>query len=309
MAALHFIAKRKSTFLFGQHRCLHLAFATHHIPHPSKAASGGEDAYFASPSTNSFGVADGVSQRVHEDADPGVYSRFLLRGCRDAIQKNPRAELRECLASSVQEVRKGNVHGSTTVLLGRIAGNMLETLNLGDCGLMVFRPTLNLKHKLEARLMFQTQSQSYYFNCPFQIPSPEIGNPDLAEALVNSADTVLVSIRAGDVIVAASDGVIDNVFETEMASLVQDRLSEFSRGNCSDALRKLAQRIARAAHNHGKDDMFMSPFAVGARANGINHFGGKLDDVAVVCGLVQHGAVGGQEEELDNFAAQIPTNQ
>jgi protein phosphatase PTC7 len=161
--AFRFVSKRQHAFLSGQCRCLHMAFATHNIPHPSKAASGGEDAFFASPATNSFGVADGVSSRVREDADPGVYSRAVLQGCREAIEKKSRAELSECVGSAVQSVVRNQVHGSTTVVLGRLVGNMLETFNLGDSAVMIYRPSFDLRGKRVARWTETCMIHKYLF--------------------------------------------------------------------------------------------------------------------------------------------------
>jgi protein phosphatase PTC7 len=157
--------------------------------------------------------------------------------------------------------------------------------------------------------MFQSQAQSYYFNCPYQLSSPELENPDFAAELIRSADTIIVPIRAGDIVIAASDGVTDNVFEKEMTDLVQERLLEFSRQGHNEGLRKLAQRIARLAHDHGKDDTFMSPFANASRTEFDGYVGGKLDDVAVVCGLVLPDSMERQMEEVDNFSSYKPTNQ
>ena len=45
------------------------------IPHPDKAYSGGEDAYFAN--NQLLIVADGVGGWADYGVDPGFYSRFL----------------------------------------------------------------------------------------------------------------------------------------------------------------------------------------------------------------------------------------
>ena len=48
------------------------------IPHPEKAARGGEDAYFAQPFA--IGVADGVGGWAMSGVDPSHFSRALTRG-------------------------------------------------------------------------------------------------------------------------------------------------------------------------------------------------------------------------------------
>lgn len=52
------------------------------IPHPAKAAKGGEDAYFVH--SRALGVADGVGGWAGTGVDPALFSRALARGAEQA---------------------------------------------------------------------------------------------------------------------------------------------------------------------------------------------------------------------------------
>lgn len=53
--------------------------AAHNIPHEDKEHYGGEDAYFYSAVSNSFGVADGVGGWGQNGVNPADYSRLFVR--------------------------------------------------------------------------------------------------------------------------------------------------------------------------------------------------------------------------------------
>jgi len=110
-------------------RSLHLLFGACGIPHPSKAAKGGEDAFFCDEAKGTFGVADGVGGSASAFVDPGEFSRALLRSCDERLDGSCEA-LRAVLAGTAQRLREAPVAGSSTLLvgqLGRSARAMSET--------------------------------------------------------------------------------------------------------------------------------------------------------------------------------------
>jgi len=70
--------------LLASSMALRLESATVVIPHPAKAATGGEDAWFALR-RHTFGVFDGVGGWADEGVDPGLFSRAFARGTVDAL--------------------------------------------------------------------------------------------------------------------------------------------------------------------------------------------------------------------------------
>jgi protein phosphatase PTC7 len=90
---------------------------------------------------------------------------------------------------------------------------------------------------------------------------------------------VLEDLAEGDLIVAATDGVWDNVYEEEMLQLLYNP-STFNRPEL------MARTLSEASHSHGKDQTYTSPFAANAQRQGLRYVGGKLDDVTVIISRV-----------------------
>lgn len=85
---------------------------------------------------------------------------------------------------------------------------------------------------------------------------------------------------AGDVVVAGSDGLFDNLFAKEVAALVGDAVKE---GLGPD---DMAQKIAASARVRALDRKHQTPFSTAALQAGFAFYGGKLDDLTVVVSYV-----------------------
>jgi protein phosphatase PTC7 len=225
------------------------------IPHPAKKHKGGEDAHFISNDNSVIGVADGVGGWEALGVDSGLYSRSLMNfACLSANSgvKNP-AELLK-----IAHERCLNIQGSTTACIISLIDNKIHAANLGDSGFLIIR---------NGNLIFKTKEQQHYFNCPFQIGSSR----DMPE---DAQRIVVEDIQAGDIIVACTDGVFDNLFTEAILRIVND----------STGLEPsfIAQRIATAAHTIGCDPTAFTPFQDGAQKTGQLWQGGKLDDISCV---------------------------
>jgi protein phosphatase PTC7 len=286
---------------------LHLVLGGTFLPHPEKAHKGGEDAFFADDAIGAFGVADGVGGSASFMVDPGEFSRSILRSCHAGLlQKRGRGlELRRALqyAGSKESSLPG---GSSTVLLGQLepGTNVLRFLNLGDSGAFVFRPSMRRFPKTEPflwpRVLTRSHDQTHYFNCPYQVAAEDFA---LAAA---EADELQTIARSGDIVVAATDGVLDNLFVEQIQVEVAKRVDELFAEDplvAQAAANGLAKSIAdeALAVGHRQDEPgLQTPFAVSAAKEGYSFAGGKLDDVAVVCGVVRHGQRP-PEQRLSNF--------
>ena len=101
------------------------------------------------------------------------------------------------------------------------------------------------------------------------------------------------AVREGDIVLAASDGVFDNLFEDALQFLVAERLDALRDPDplaAQAAADALAQNIAEQAKAIGGMRDLKTPFSEAAQEEGRSHKGGKVDDVAVVCGVVRSGA-------------------
>jgi len=287
---------------------LGLVFAAGCLPHPDKVARGGEDGYFACPSSRSFGVADGVGGWADSGVDPGEFARCLMRFAHEGIRRDchrkgnklsttsgllseGEADLHEELHTSLSRVAAEKVQGGSTALLGQLNGRTMSILNLGDSGALLLRPALRSppgsdKPLLFPRVVFRSSDQTHYFNCPYQLgsSSTQIEEPDL----------VRVRVRVGDIIIAATDGVFDNLFDHQVQALVARHLNKSWSDNSEvePHLQSLASSIVKQAQRTGSQEDnkdLITPFALSAHSEGLSFRGGKLDDTTVVVGLVCRG--------------------
>jgi len=259
-----------------------LGLSTHWciIPHPKKAQKGGEDACYAT--TLSVGVADGVGGWGSRTVDAGLYAKALMREANN-VAKSTQLEFeaepiscpspRDLLWQAFRHVEKQAIIGSTTATVACLKENRLQIANLGDSGFFLLRAGRldgQLDGPLEVKLLHRSREQQHYFNCPYQIGSGCDDTPD-------DASIEEFEVRAGDILLLATDGVFDNLFDEKILELV-------NQGSESD---QLAVNIATAAHEVGLQVMGKTPFSVKAKMAGYEFFdGGKLDDVTVLVACV-----------------------
>ena len=120
--------------------------------------------------------------------------------------------------------------GSSTACIVMLDGATLRAVNLGDSGFLVLR---------NDQIVFRSPSQQHQFNFPYQLAGPGAGgdSPLAAEvrsdcraagcaerpgagAEADAVQTFSVGVKKGDVVVLATDGLIDNVYPQEAASVV-----------------------------------------------------------------------------------------
>ena len=105
-------------------------------------------------------------------------------------------------------------------------GTHLRLLNVGDSGAMLLRPGMREfggQQRRAARLPSRAWScermtRSTALNWPYQI------NLKNFNAVANNLDEISASVREGDIIIAATDGVFDNLFDTELQAKVSELL-------------------------------------------------------------------------------------
>ncbi|KAJ8625741.1 hypothetical protein MRB53_034271 [Persea americana] len=234
------------------------------LPHPSKALTGGEDAYFVA-CTNWFGVADGVGQWSFEGINAGLYSRELMENCAKFVaecQTVPGTGPDQIL---IQSAAKAYFPGSSTVLVAFFDGQALHVANIGDSGFILIR---------NGDVFRRSSPMVYEFNFPLQI---ERGD-DPSQLI----ERYKIDLEEGDVIVTATDGLFDNLYDEEIASFVSKSLQTKRKP------KEMAEFLVVRAQEIGRSASARSPFADAAHEAGyITYSGGKLDDVTVVVSVVQ----------------------
>lgn len=213
---------------------------------PSQRPESGQDAFFVSrvgdTGTVALAVADGVGGWMESGVDPADFSHGLTEymaaaayehgkplGGKGKQQSKPAGEsatpplsarrLMEIGYQAVRHDRSIEAGGSTAVVGLLKPDGGLEVANLGDSGYIQLR--LNAVHSA-------SKPQTHAFNTPYQLSMipPNIlarmaafGGAQLSDE-PRDAEVTRHDLRHGDVLVFASDGVWDNLFNQDILQLV-----------------------------------------------------------------------------------------
>ena len=206
---------------------------------------------------------------------------------------------------------KNGLSGATTFSFGLIdlETHELSTANLGDGVILVIR---------DGQVVFKTDVVQATFNAPAYFEYN--ADKSMFENLLRVKDDMehsqlsLVSLERGDIVIAGSDGLFDNLFDEEITEIVVDELSRFSDHPIPDKAEKIAQRLKFTAYYFSRDIIVppnQRPFFKAreefiercqsdrAACSPLDRFGfertypgyvqgqlgGKLDDISIIVGL------------------------
>ncbi|KAF9264688.1 protein serine/threonine phosphatase 2C [Marasmius fiardii PR-910] len=273
------------------------------------ANDAGEDFFFVQEMRNGsgvgFGVADGVGGWVTSGVDPSLFAQSLMyhahRYCRNAWAGEPEVdptldyEEREqvegweltpyaCLDlayGGVLRERYVEAGSSTACLLTLNASSgLLRSANLGDSGFLIVR---------SSNVIYKNPIQSHYFNCPKQVTKlPSNQGRKFSRACIDSpseAETYSTKLRDGDIVIVYTDGLSDNVFESEMVTICS--LVARQPGKEEEKVEMMADRIVEYARKSMMSRDKYTPFEKEAARHGMFFRGGKVDDVTVIVALVR----------------------
>ncbi len=85
-----------------------------------------------------------------------------------------------------------------------------------------------------------------------------------------------LQVQPGDIIISGTDGLWDNVFSEEAATIVSKCIAK------GETPEVAAQVLCRYARMRAVDTKYNSPFSYAAVAAGYPFLGGKLDDITVL---------------------------
>lgn len=256
----------------------------------------GEDAYFKMEDGNrcAFGVADGVGGWQEIGVDSSDFSWDLMNKCADASRSLDQNSGIDDLVDETKRITKSDVAhiilarafrrleeeglvkaGSSTacVLSLEKRSSILHVANLGDSGVMVIR---------DGAIAQRSTEQQHFFNAPYQlsvIPKYMKQKGKLRD-VPGQAQDVSMAVMNKDIIVVGTDGLFDNMHDSEILSFVQGHVEEDS--SVSD----IAKGLMNVSHHLMQDTRRMSPFAMSANRNGYHVQGGKVDDVTVIVAKV-----------------------
>lgn len=149
---------------------------------------------------------------------------------------------------------------------------MLYVTNLGDSQVLVLRPR-------DQGTVFKTKEQWHWFDCPRQLGTNSPDTPK-ENAVVDTVDLVV-----GDVILAMTDGVIDNLWEHEIADIVFKSISRWEAecqskgdidgtGGRNGGMSMVAREVVAAAKRIATDPYAESPYMEHAIDEGLASEGG-----------------------------------
>ncbi|KAK8616216.1 hypothetical protein V6N13_017774 [Hibiscus sabdariffa] len=236
------------------------------LPNPTKAFAGGEDAYFIA-CQNWLGVADGVGQWSLEGISVGVYAKELMENCERIVSdrygvQNPITDPVEVLNRAAANTQSC---GSSTVLVVYFDDRALHVANIGDSGFMIIRNGAVFK---------RSSPMLYELNFPVQI--------ERGDHPFDFVEVYRIDLDENDVIITATDGLFDNLYEKDIASIVFKSLQENLRPQ------EIAELLATRAQEVGQLSLVRSPLSDEVQAAGyVGYRGGKLDDVTVIVSVVK----------------------
>ncbi|KAK4162058.1 protein phosphatase PTC7 [Cladorrhinum sp. PSN259] len=284
----------------------------------------GDDAVFASEYF--IGANDGVGAwSTRSRGHAGLWARLILHFWATAIFQDAAAATRqgepykpspmECLQRAYEQTieatsEPNDWQGTTTAAGAQLfyrpkegknggEGNDMEPLlyvtNLGDSQVMVVRPSTR-------EMVYKSTEQWHWFDCPRQLGT---NSPDTP---ANCAVVDEVPIKEGDVVLAMSDGVIDNRWAHEIVEIVSDSVEKWTKGEAKPresvvgldiespeneggvvyddcGMGYVAEELMEAAKVIALDPFAESPFMERAIEEGLASVGGKLDDISVVAAI------------------------
>ncbi|CUA74334.1 Protein phosphatase PTC7 homolog fig [Rhizoctonia solani] len=238
----------------------------------------GEDSYFVRE--DALGVADGVGGWAHHHlrADSARFARMLMHNCAHAIQEDPslqdpspREILHLAYEHTVASFRATGTAGSSTALVALLRDGQLSVAHVGDCMLAVVR---------DGKFVIRSEDMQHSFNFPYQLGPHSSTTPRADAQLITS------QVVPGDIVILASDGLGDNLWDEEVLNEVE-RFRTLSLGQpLQSSPQALGEALARRAKKaaEGTKDV---PFGVRGRAAGVQFVGGKTDDISVVVAIVR----------------------
>ena len=255
--------KTTTTEVTDEFKTLTLDGALQVKAHPEKVSWGGEDAGFFTGRT--FGVFDGVSGAEKEKGKK-LYSRSLAESMKKSSGKSGLG-VKEITSNMLEakELADETATGATTAVVASIGeDNVLRALNLGDSVCLVLR---------DGAVAARTREIIHYFDCPYQLGDDSPDRP-------RDGTTLQAELFKGDIIVAGSDGVFDNLSDADVFEIV----STFGPRSKSSAI---AKKIVDRSRSVSLDPQAVTPYSTVARGRSgygaySNGTGGKVDDVSCI---------------------------
>jgi len=237
------------------------------IPHPDKVSKGGEDAYFVSSDGKAIGIADGVGGWALHGIDPAIFANCLMQNAQRAYELFGLREPVQLLNFGFQNAR--SIPGSSTACILVVNDGKLGSSNLGDSGFLLIRNGV---------IIYRTKEQQHLFNFPVQLGTGHNTTPF-------DSDQAVLDVQEGDIVILATDGLFDNLFDEEILQICNLYSSSSKEEQQRVSLAELlATRARQQAGAQNETPFTRHAFHLGFLENPI---GGKMDDITVLAGFIQ----------------------
>ncbi|RAL02387.1 uncharacterized protein BO80DRAFT_378774 [Aspergillus ibericus CBS 121593] len=271
-----------------------------------RGLNNGDDAVLVAE--NYLAVNDGVGAwATRPRGHAALWSRLLLHFWALEVERDPNGHSELDPIGYLQRAFKettrattspGEWFGTTTSVTALLhwkrdeTGNirpLLYVTNLGDCKVFVIRPS-------EKEILFRTQEQWHWFDCPMQLGTNSVDTPE------KDAVLSLVDVQEGDLVVAVSDGILDNLWEHEILTVILESLEKWDQGRhenkeldwappavlADEQMVFVARELLNSALAIAQDPFAESPYMEKAVDEGLAMQGGKMDDISVVIGFARY---------------------
>ncbi|KAF2836184.1 hypothetical protein M501DRAFT_939974 [Patellaria atrata CBS 101060] len=272
-----------------------------------RGITNGDDAVLVSE--NFIGANDGVGAwATKEHGHAALWSRLILHFWALAAEQDaygaksvpdPVKWLQKAFEKTKEATSNPNEWLGTTTACGALLASdsenpphpVLYITQLGDSQILVIRPR-------EKRTIFKTTEQWHWFDCPRQLGTNSPDTPN------DNAVLDKIEIEEDDVVLAMSDGVVDNLWEHEVVENVVESMNRWEEDDVkklsgkepgeatyADGMRFVAQELVKAARKIAEDPFAESPYMEKAVDEGLSIEGGKLDDISVVAAQCKRRAI------------------
>ncbi|PHT61931.1 putative protein phosphatase 2C 55 [Capsicum annuum] len=137
----------------------------------------------------------------------------------------------------------------------------LHAINLGDSGFMLVR---------DGSTVFGSPVQQHDFNFTYQLESGNAGDSP------SSGEVFKIPVAPGDVIIAGTDGLFDNLYNNDISAVV----GHATRAGLPPQV--VAQKIAALARQRAQDQKQANPFSAAAQEAGFRYHGGKHEYLSIL---------------------------